>query len=122
MMQNEDCAKQVKEMVKIIRGYGSCTVLATQDVGDFLRSGDGLGESILASSKIKFFLKMEDMEINDVSKCVNLNKNDRANFKQFPAHGRAMLMSGKDKMLIDLIASDSETQIYSTDVNLRNRE
>ena len=62
MMQNEDCAKQVKEMVKIIRGYGSCTVLATQDIGDFLRSNDGLGESILAASKIKFFLRIEDME------------------------------------------------------------
>ncbi len=119
MMQNDDCAKQVKEMVKIIRGYGSCTVLATQDIGDFLRSNDGLGESILAASKIKFFLRIEDMEINNVSKVVDLNANDRANFKRFPAHGRALLMSDKDKLLIDLMASENELRAFNTDINLR---
>ena len=121
MMQNEDCAKQVKEMVKIIRGYGSCTVLATQDIGDFLRSNDGLGESILASSKIKFFLRIEDMEINNVSRVVELNANDRANFKKFPPHGRALLISDKDKILIDLLVSDEELKTYTTDVNLRKK-
>ncbi len=121
MMQNEDCAKQVKEMVKIIRGYGSCTVLATQDSGDFLRSNDGLGESILAASKIKFFLRIEDMEINNVARVVDLNANDRANFKKFPAHGRALLMSDKDKILIDLISSEEELKTYTTDVNLRKK-
>ena len=121
MMQNEDCAKQVKEMVKIIRGYGSCTVLATQDIGDFLRSNDGLGESILAASKIKFFLRIEDMEINNVARVVDLNANDKANFKKFPAHGRALLMSDKDKILIDLISSEEELKTYTTDVNLRKK-
>ncbi|WP_081675864.1 VirB4 family type IV secretion system protein [Butyrivibrio sp. AC2005] len=121
MMQNEDCAKQVKEMVKIIRGYGSCTVLATQDIGDFLRSNDGLGESILAASKIKFFLRIEDMEINNVARVVDINANDRANFKKFPSHGRALLMSDKDKILIDLISSEEELKTYTTDVNLRKK-
>lgn len=121
MMQNEDCAKQVKEMVKIIRGYGSCTVLATQDIGDFLRSNNGLGESILAASKIKFFLRIEDMELNNIAKVVDLNANDRANFKRFPPHGRTLLMSDKDKILIDLIASKEEIQTFNTDINLRNQ-
>lgn len=121
MMQNDDCAKQVKEMVKIIRGYGACTVLATQDIGDFLRSNDGLGESILAASKIKFFLRIEDMELNNVARVVDLNANDRANFKKFPPHGRALLMSDKDKILIDMISSESELQTFTTDVNLRKK-
>ncbi len=121
MMQNDDCAKQVKEMVKIIRGYGSCTVLATQDIGDFLRSNDGLGESILAASKIKFFLRIEDMEINNVARVVDLNANDKANFKKFPAHGRALLMSDKDKILIDMISSEAELRTFTTDVNLRKK-
>lgn len=121
MMQNDDCAKQVKEMVKIIRGYGACTVLATQDIGDFLRSNDGLGESILAASKIKFFLRIEDMELNNVARVVDLNANDRANFKKFPPHGRALLMSDKDKILIDMISSDQELKTFTTDVNLRKK-
>lgn len=121
MMQNEDCAKQVKEMVKIIRGYGSCTVLATQDIGDFLRSNNGLGESILISSKIKFFLKMDDMELNNIARVVDINANDRANFKKFPPRGRAMLMSDKDKMLIDIISSEEEVNIFTTDVNIRKK-
>ncbi len=121
MMQNEDCAKQVKEMVKIIRGYGSCTVLATQDIGDFLRSSGGLGESILASSKIKFFLRIEDMEINNIARVVDLNRNDRSNFKNFPSHGRALLMSGKDKVLIDLISSEDEIRTFTTDINIRKK-
>lgn len=121
MMQNDDCAKQVKEMVKIIRGYGSCTVLATQDIGDFLRSNNGLGESILAASKIKFFLRIEDMELNNVSKVVDLNSNDRSNFKRFPPHGRALLISDKDKILIDMISSNEELKTFTTDVNLRKK-
>lgn len=121
MMQNDDCAKQVKEMVKIIRGYGSCTVLATQDIGDFLRSNNGLGESILAASKIKFFLRIEDMEINNIARVVDINNNDKANFKKFPPHGRALLMSDKDKILIDMISSESELRTYTTDVNLRKK-
>jgi type IV secretory pathway VirB4 component len=121
MMQNDDCAKQVKEMVKIIRGYGSCTVLATQDIGDFLRSNNGLGESILADSKIKFFLRIEDMEINNIARVVDINNNDKANFKKFPPHGRALLMSDKDKILIDMISSESELRTYTTDVNLRKK-
>ncbi|MCR4902198.1 MAG: ATP-binding protein [Butyrivibrio sp.] len=121
MMQNDDCAKQVKEMVKIIRGYGSCSVLATQDIGDFLRCNNGLGESILAASKIKFFLRIEDMEINNIAKVVDLNANDKANFKKFPAHGRALLMSDKDKILIDMISSRNELRTFTTDVNLRKK-
>ena len=121
MMQNEDCAKQVKEMVKIIRGYGACSILATQDIGDFMRSNNGLGESILAASKIKFFLRMEDMEINNIAKVVDLNNNDKNNFKKFPSHGRTLLMSGKDKILIDMIASDSEVRTFTTDINLRKK-
>lgn len=121
MMQNEDCAKQVKEMVKIIRGYGSCTVLATQDIGDFLRCNNGLGESILASSKIKFFLRIEDMELKNISQIVDLNAGDRANFKKFPPYGRALLISDKDKILIDLISSQEELAVFTTDVNLRNK-
>lgn len=121
MMQNEDCAKQVKEMVKIIRGYGACTVLATQDVGDFMRSNNGLGESILAASKIKFFLRMEDMELNNIARVVDINANDKNNFKKFPAHGRTLLVSGKDKFLIDMIASEAETKAFTTDINLRKK-
>ena len=121
MMQNDDCAKQVKEMVKIIRGYGSCTVLATQDIGDFLRANNGLGESILASSKIKFFLRCEDMELSQIAKVVDLNANDRANIKKFPAHGRTLMMSDRDKMLIELISSEEELKIFTTDVNLRKK-
>lgn len=121
MMQNEDCAKQVKEMVKIIRGYGSCTVLATQDIGDFLRSNNGLGESILAASKIKFFLRIEDMELNNVARVVDLTTNDKANFKRFPPHGRALLMSDKDKILIDLLSSHEELRTFTTDINLRKK-
>ena len=119
LMQNEDCGKQVKEMVKIIRGYGSCSVLATQDIGDFLRAQDGLGESILVSSKIKFFLRMDEMELKRIASVVSLNKNDVAEFRQFPPHGRVMMMADKDKCLIDLIASDTETETFTTDVNLR---
>lgn len=121
MMQNEDCAKQVKEMVKIIRGYGSCTIIASQDIGDFLRSGNGAGRSILESSKVKFLLKVEDMELDEIASCIDINENDRANFKRFPSHGRAMMVSSNDKMILDLIASDRETKIFNTDVNLRTK-
>ena len=61
------------------------------------------------------------MEINNVARVVDLNANDKANFKKFPAHGRALLMSDKDKILIDLISSEEELKTYTTDVNLRKK-
>jgi len=122
MMRNKDCAKQVQEMVKIIRGYGACTVLATQDIGDFLRSNEGLGESILASTKIRFFMKCEDIELANIARVVNLTRGDMAKISSFPAHGQAFMMASDDKYVINLIASPEQSLIFTTDVNKRKEK
>ena len=121
MLQDPDCVKQVIEMVKIIRGYGSNTVIATQDIEDFLRSKNGAGKAILTSSKIKFLLKCDDMELNSIAETINITANDRANFNKFPPNGRALMISDTDKMLIDLIASEEEDKLFTTDINLRKK-
>lgn len=119
MMGHPACAKQVKEMVKIIRGYGACTVLATQDINDFLSAADGFGASVLASTELKFILRMKEEEIYKVANILRFNNTDIKRLKEFPPHGRGMVMSGQDKIIIDFLATSKEDEFYTTDVNKR---
>ncbi len=119
MMANPACAKQVKEAVKVIRGYGACTVLATQDLDDFLNSADGFGKSVLASTQLKFILRLTDEELYDVTETLHLSQTDYRSFRSFPAHGRGMFISGNDKIVVDFVAERHETMFFNTDVNKR---
>ena len=78
MMVNEACAKQVKEMVKLIRAYAGCVVLSTQDLEDFLHSSGGFGSSVITNTEIKMFLKLTDKEIDLVSEEMHFTENNRS--------------------------------------------
>ena len=60
MMKTPETAKQVQDFVKIVRGYLSSTIIATQEIEDFLLIDGGAGKSVLNDSATKLVLGMEE--------------------------------------------------------------
>ena len=117
MMVNESCAKQVMEMVKLIRAYAGCAVIATQDIEDFLGKTHGFGKSVITNTKLKILLNMEDEEIEMVAEHMRLTREDKDTIMKLKH--QALLYSNGDKVLCNLIASDREIRALTTDANLK---
>lgn len=112
MMINEACAKQVKSMVKLIRAYNACVILATQDLEDFLHSSGGFGSAVLNNTQIKMFLRMNDQEIDLVTESMHFSEDDRKTLKEL--NHEALIYSGTDKIICSITASPKETAVFSS--------
>lgn len=119
MMINESCAKQVMEMVKLIRAYAGCVVIATQDIEDFIGRTHGFGSAVINNTKLKMLLNMEENEIDLVSKCMKLTPDDRETIQAL--NHQALLYSNGDKVVCNLIASQRELEAFTTDPNLKKK-
>ena len=116
MMHNDECAKQVQKMIKLVRGYGGGVCIATQDIEDFVNQKGGFGRAIITNTEIQFFLKMKELEIKTIADIINLNSEDMMNIRKFK-RGYGMMYSNGDKILINLKASEKEIALYTTDIN-----
>lgn len=126
MLINPACAEHVENMVRIVRGYGACTVMATQEIKDFLASGKdangrSFGESVLSNSKIKFILGMEATDLEHVRRCIRINKKDEEIILSLKK-GNAYLICNNDKVSIAVYASQRQFDAYNTDVNKRHKD
>ena len=120
MLVNEQAAKLVENMVKIIRGYGGCSVVSTQEMKDLLRDRDKqYGASILGNADIKILLKMNKQDLDLVQKNCELSESEKQTIKNFPAHGRAMVVTNTDKIVVNMDTTEMERRDYTTDVNDR---
>ena len=114
----DECAKQIFKMIKILRGYGSCAITATQDVEDCLRSEHG--RAILTNSSIKLFLKLTQEEIEYVTRSVSLSERNIEEIINAPK-GTGFISYGTERIKVNFIASDHEFELYNTDVNKRKK-
>lgn len=112
---NELSAKQIQQMIKLVRGYGASAILATQDIEDF--AGTKFGSSCISNTQIKFFLKMEEAEIREVSKYITLSDNDCNSIMNFQ-RGHGLLIANNDKTNIHVISSRKELEAFTTDTNI----
>ena len=114
MMRTEECAEQVSNMVKLVRGYGACTIMATQELKDFMNSKNGFGESVINNSEIQIILKMKPVDLKLVAKTLDLTKNDCDKIVKFP-QGKGMLIASGDKITVDMVSSKRELRAFNTD-------
>ena len=119
MMGNEKSAKQVQEMVKLIRAYGSCVVLTTQDIEDFLGRNSEFGAAVVNNTEIKVFMKLTEKEIQAVDELMNFTPEDKKQLKNLNHQG--MIFSNGDKVVCNMIASEREAEAFTTDINARRR-
>lgn len=114
LIQYPPAAEQVKEMVKVIRGYGGSIVPLTQDINDYI--GNPYGKAILSGTAIKLIMYLEPPECRLVAKELGLTEKDVKTITSF-SRGQAMLITSKYKMVINIIASNKEDIEFTTDPN-----
>lgn len=107
MMQSENGAKQVQNMIKLIRGYHGCTVIATQELEDFLEKSAGFGRSVLNNSEITILLSMKETEVDYVEGPLKLSAKEKSDLMGF-SHGRGMVITSRDRSCINIQATMRE--------------
>ena len=126
MMINEYAAEFVMEIFKIIRGYGSACVAATQDIDDFLSFMDGkYGKAIIRAAKTKIVLHLDENGVEAVRDSLKLNDAEIENILNFEK-GKGLLIANKDRVPIYFRASAEESDLFTTDPNrldvIKNRK
>lgn len=114
LIQYPPAAEQVKDMVKIIRGYGGAVVPITQDINDYI--DNPYGKAILSGTAIKLIMYLEPKECRLVAKELGLTETDVRTITSF-TRGQAMLITSRYKMVINIIASHKEDIEFTTDPN-----
>lgn len=112
---NELSAKQIQQMIKLVRGYGASAILATQDIEDF--TSTKFGKAVISNTQIKFFLKMEEAEIREIEKSITLEEEDKERIMGFQ-RGHGLLVANNDKTEIHIIPSRKELVAFTTDTNI----
>ena len=114
MMINDACAEQVKDIAKLIRGYGGGVVFATQELADFM--GNPYGPSILANCDTRLILKLKDTELPFVTKHIILSHAEQKKILNSD-RGHALLLAGRNRVRVNICASQMEDRAYTTDIN-----
>ena len=120
MLRLSSCADQVKNMIKLIRGYGGFVILATQELNDFINHSNGYGISVLSNSEIKICLNLKEEEIEMVRDHMRLSEVDCDKIRNFKK-GQALFIANRDKIRISIDATDVEMYTFTTDVNMRRK-
>lgn len=114
MLDNPRAAAQIKEMVKVIRGYGGSIIFATQEINDCLRTD--AGKSIISGTAIKIIMYMEPDACRDLAKVIGLSESDVKQITKF-RRGQAMIITKHGKTIVDIIPSEKEKEDFTTDSN-----
>ena len=116
LLINDDVGEQIFELVKVIRGYGGCSIVATQDINDMM--DNKWGRAILSNSSIKIVKKLEggvDSECEKVCSAFGITE-DRYKMRiENLSQEEALIVSGKTKILTLLKSTELENVCFVTD-------
>ena len=117
LMKNKQSAKYVVEMVKIVRGYGSSTIMATQDINDFYsETNKDEAKKIFNNSEIKAILKTKPEAIPTLRDAFGLNKEECRQIENFDK-GEGLMQIRGDNLPIAFYPSQTEYWLFTTDPN-----
>jgi len=112
LMRYEDAANFMFSVAKRARKYNLGLTTVTQDVGDFM--GSAMGKAIVANASMHLFMKQATSAIDVLAELFKLTDNERKSLLNFP-RGRGLFFAGPSHVIIDVIASATETELASTD-------
>lgn len=124
LMADKDSAKQVKNMIKLVRGYGGSAILATQELQDFLKVDDEFGKSVLNNTALTILLKLKEMDLKLVKESLRLSEEDCDTISKLKKGtqtrpGECMLIANGDKIVIEVSSTKEEFEAFNTDINAR---
>lgn len=112
MLQSPECANQVKDCLKIFRGYGGSVILATQELKDCLSSDEG--RSVVNNTSMKLCLKTSPLELELVQKATGIS--DAEAEKLIGLKHQGMFITDKERTIIKIEASKEEFEAFNTDI------
>ncbi len=116
MLVDEVSAEQIDSGCRLIRGYGGCMIMASQDIAEFI--GNKYGAAIIGNTNIKIVMYLEDKAFDALAPILKFKEEDRDFFRGFE-QGEAMFISNREKTRFKLVASLNERISYNTDVTIK---
>jgi type IV secretory pathway VirB4 component len=117
LMKYEDAANFIFSIAKRARKYNLGLTTVTQDVGDFM--GSPMGKAVVANASMHLFMKQATSAVDVLAELFKLTDNEKKSLLNFP-RGRGLFFAGQSHVIIDIIASQTETRLASTDPGIKN--
>lgn len=112
MMESEDTASFLLNLIRRGRKYYLGLSTITQNVGDFLNSPQGI--PIITNSSIQLLLKQSTTTIDDLKEAFNLTEEEKHLLIESQV-GEGIFFVGLKHVAIKIIASYTEDQIITSD-------
>ncbi len=117
LMQFEDSANFLFSLAKRARKYNLGLTTITQDVEDFMSSK--MGRAIVANSSMQLLLKQSASAVDVLSDVFKLTDEERKRLSNFPV-GQGLFFAGQNHVHIQIIASEREEELITTNPNSPN--
>lgn len=114
MLVDPSSSEQIRDLFKLIRGYGGAAMALTQDINDCLNNE--AGKAILSGTAIKFIMHLEKPEGRRVVNALELPASYVDTFFSY-RRGNAMLITGSSNIEVDIHPSIKEDYDFTTDSN-----
>ena len=118
LMKYEDSANFLYSLAKRARKYFLGLTTITQDVEDFMSSK--MGRAIVANSSMQVLLKQSASAVDVLADVFKLTEEERKRLANFPV-GQGLFFAGSDHVQIQIIASETEETLVTTNPNQRNQ-
>ncbi len=114
LMQYDDSANFLFSLAKRARKYYLGLTTITQDVEDFMSSR--MGRAIVNNSSMQLLLKQSSSAVDVLSDVFKLTSEEKKRLANFPV-GQGLFFAGPNHVHIQIIASDTETKLITTNPN-----
>lgn len=116
LMKYEDSANFLFSLAKRARKYYLGLTTITQDVEDFMSSK--LGRAIVANSSMQMLMKQSASAVDVLSDVFKLTEEEKKRLSNFPV-GQGLFFAGQNHVHIQVIASETEESLITTNPNDR---
>ena len=114
LMKYEDSANFLFSLAKRARKYYLGLTTITQDVEDFMSSK--MGRAIVANSSMQLLLKQSSSAVDVLSDVFKLTEEEKRRLANFPV-GQGLFFAGQNHVHIQIIASETEESLITTNPN-----
>ena len=118
LMQFDDSANFLFSLAKRARKYYLGLTTITQDVEDFM--GSKMGRAIVANSSMQLLLKQSASAVDVLSDVFKLTDEEKKRLANFPV-GQGLFFAGSNHVHIQIIASETEESLITTNPNQQKR-
>ena len=114
LMQHEDSANFLFSLAKRARKYYLGLTTITQDVEDFMSTK--MGRAIVGNSSMQLLLKQSVSAVDVLSDVFKLTEEEKRRLSNFPV-GQGLFFAGQNHVHIQIIASETEEGLITTNPN-----